>query len=185
MASRHDTPSRLQNSTLLTQSFVGENDGRNDHFLGLTIYYIFLAFWVGVANSSQIINVVFSPGLRSQPKNILICNVCVAELIMGVFLCPMYTDTLMQGTWRHDLTTYIVYELTFYCQVCITTLAVLVVAVERLYFLLTPNMMDGSGTRCMTALLVLLPWTIGASLVVPIFKFGTITFSNEVILESV
>lgn len=171
--------SQLQNSTLLTQSFVGEKEGSNDHFIGLTIFHIFLAFWVGVSNSSQIINIIFSPSLRREPKNILICNVCVADLIVGVFLCPMYTDTLMQGIWRHDLKTCAVYEVTFYCQVCVATLAVLMVAVERLYFILTPNMMEGSGSRCMTTILVLLPWITGAGLVVPIFKFGTVVVPAE------
>ncbi|KAK3759806.1 hypothetical protein RRG08_041759 [Elysia crispata] len=169
----------FQNSTLLSLSFVRESGGRNDHYLGLTIFHIFLASWVGVANSSQIINVILSDGLRRQPKTILICNVCVAELIMGVFLCPLYTDTLMQGTWRHNTTLCAVYELTFYLQVGVSTLAVLVVAVERLYFLLTPGMMEGSGGRCITIVLLCVPWIIGAALVVPIFKFGTVAIQSE------
>ncbi|RUS80723.1 hypothetical protein EGW08_011509 [Elysia chlorotica] len=179
MAARAYVYPFYQNSTLLTLSFVTESAGRGDSYLGLAVFHILLASWIGLANSSQIINVILSPGLRGQPKNILVCNVCLAELIMGVFLCPLYTDTLLQGIWRHSLGACAVYELTFYGQVCVATLAMLVLAVERLYFRLTPSMMEGSGSRGFTAVLVLLPWLVGAGLVGPIFTFGTAVVQGE------
>lgn len=80
--------------------------------------------------------------------------------------------------------TCIVYEVIFYAQVSISTLSVLVLIVERFYYLLTPRMMDGSGKLCVTATLIALPWVIGSAMVVPMFLNGAKAIFNEVRLGS-
>ncbi|CAG5129811.1 unnamed protein product [Candidula unifasciata] len=179
MSGHHGHTWQLQNSTLLTQSLVPERNPHHSDHLGLCIVHILMALWACLANCSQIVNVALSPSLRHQPKNILVLNVCITDLIIGAFLCPLYSDSLMQGTWRHDVDTCIVYEVIFYAQVSISTLSVLVLIVERFYYLLTPRMMDGSGKNCVTTVLTALPWVIGSALVVPMFLNGARASFNE------
>uniref|UniRef100_A0A0B7AHM3 G-protein coupled receptors family 1 profile domain-containing protein n=1 Tax=Arion vulgaris TaxID=1028688 RepID=A0A0B7AHM3_9EUPU len=171
---------QLQNSTLLTQGLVPETHSHHGDHLSLCIVHIMMALWVCLANTSQIINIMLSSTLRYKPKNLLAVNVCVIELIVGGFLCPLYSDSLMQGTWRHDVNTCILYEVIFYAQVSISTLAVLVLVVERFYYLLSPRMMEGSGKRFVTVILLLLPWVVGSSLVVPAFLTGARATFNEI-----
>ncbi|XP_059175852.1 uncharacterized protein LOC131955666 [Physella acuta] len=157
----------MQNSTLLTQG-LGLADNR-DH-LQLCVVHILLALWGCLANSSQIVNILFSRQLRSQLKNVCFLNLCLVELVNAGFLCPLYSDTLMQGTWRHSVTTCVVYELTFYTQVCVSTLGVLAVLLERFYYLLT---LRTSQVKVWSTALLATPWLLGLLLVLPLFWYGS------------
>ncbi|CAL1531755.1 unnamed protein product [Lymnaea stagnalis] len=169
----------MQNSTLLTQGLVPEVHAHHTDHLELTIAHIAMAFWVCLANGSQIVNILLTPAIRRQPKNMLVVNVCLCEVIIGGFLCPLYSDSLLQGTWRHNPVTCIVYEATFYGQVCVSTLAVFFLLVERLYYLLSPHTRINSCIYCLTLLMVVFPWILGAALVAPLVVYGSIAKLNQ------
>lgn len=118
------------------------------------------------------LNLLLDRQLRHQPRTCLIISISVVELIVAGILCPLYTDSLIRGPWRHGLLTCSVYEAIFYLQVCISSLAVLVLNVERLYFLLAPRMLTGAGKLRVIVLLTLLPWMAGIVMVVPLYTRG-------------
>nr|KAG5695514.1 hypothetical protein BaRGS_008017 [Batillaria attramentaria] len=138
----------------------------------LTLVHILLALWAWLANSTQMINLLLDRNLRRQPRTALLIGVSVAELLVAGLLCPLYTDSLLRGPWRHGVVTCSTYEAIFYLQVCISSLAVLVLNVERFYFLLAPGMLQGAGKRRVTALLTILPWVVGLLVVVPLYTRG-------------
>lgn len=57
--------------------------------------------------------------LRDQPRTVLMVSIGVAELVVAGVLCPLYTDSLLRGPWRHGPVTCSVYEAIFYLQVCV------------------------------------------------------------------
>ncbi|PVD19929.1 hypothetical protein C0Q70_20423 [Pomacea canaliculata] len=137
----------------------------------------------------EIINLLLDRKLRDQPRTVLMVSIGVAELVVAGVLCPLYTDSLLRGPWRHGPVTCSVYEAIFYLQVCVcerdtkredeeeenvcvSSLAVLVFNVERLYFLLAPSMLTGRGKGRVTVLLTSLPWAVGILLVLPLYLHG-------------
>ncbi|XP_071103760.1 histamine H3 receptor-like [Haliotis cracherodii] len=162
----------LSNSTLLTVSVMSPAYPVPEHYIILAIGHILLTLWICFSNTTIIITIGMDPHLRIVPKNLLIVNSAVTELIVGLFCCPLYTDSLLHGTWRNSRGACITYELVFYIQVCISVLSVLIINVERFYYLLSPRMMDGSGKGILTSVLILLPWVIGVGLVAPMYSEG-------------
>uniref|UniRef100_A0A0B7A0L5 G-protein coupled receptors family 1 profile domain-containing protein n=1 Tax=Arion vulgaris TaxID=1028688 RepID=A0A0B7A0L5_9EUPU len=176
MSGHHSHSAQLQNSTSLVQE---EKNSHHDDHLVLCIVHIIMAVWACLANCSQIFNVLLKANLRLQPKNILVVNVCVIELVIGAFLCPLYSESLMQGTWRLDVNACITYEVIFYIQVAVSTLSVMALVVERFYYIINPNLMNGSKKWTFTAVLLTFPWMLGSALVVPMFMNGATATFNE------
>ena len=62
-------------------------------------------------------NLLLDRKLRRQPRSVLIVSISVSELLVAGFLCPLYTDSLVRGPWRHGLLLCSLYEAVFYLQV--------------------------------------------------------------------
>ncbi|XP_055901445.1 histamine H1 receptor-like [Biomphalaria glabrata] len=169
----------FQNSTLLTNGLsVSRSHPHLSHF-ELTILHILLDIWICLSNGSQLINILLTPALRCRPRNILVVNICFIELVIGLFVCPLYTDSLLVTNWRHIVPLCISFEAVFYAQTCVSTLAVLVLLVDRFYYLLSPRTLGLTWRWAVTTLLVILPWFIGLSLVCPLVVYGSTAGLNK------
>ena len=72
----------------------------------------------------QVANLLLDRKLRRQPRSVLIVSISVSELLVAGFLCPLYTDSLVRGPWRHGLLLCSLYEAVFYLQVWWRTVSV-------------------------------------------------------------
>ncbi|XP_041363859.1 uncharacterized protein LOC121379350 [Gigantopelta aegis] len=168
---------RQLNSTLLLQSLIVPDEPIAQRYIGLAILHILLGLWICLSNLSQVVTILMDRQLRRTPRNLLMVNVSVSELIIGVFSCPLYTDSLLHGMWRHSASACISYEAIFYLQAGISLLAVLMVSVERFYYILSPKMLEGSGNGIFSGILIFLPWGIGLSLILPMYMEGADVFN--------
>ncbi|XP_076443713.1 D(1B) dopamine receptor-like isoform X2 [Babylonia areolata] len=166
----------MQPQEALTTVGPESTAGRHHHHghLLLALVHILMALWAWLANVTQMVNVLQDAKLRRQPRTALILSISVSELVVAGFLCPLYTDSLVRGPWRHGLLLCSAYEAVFYLQVCVSSLAVLVFNVERFYYMAAPHLLQAPSRRGhATALLTSLPWLIGLLVVVPVFTRGT------------
>lgn len=139
---------------------------------GLNIARLTLAIWILASHLALIVFILSKSILRRQPKNILIVNVSLTNILLGVFLvptklhfilAPVVTDCQLSIAWT---------MLNEYFQVCVSLLAVLGLVVERLVYVFTERrgmVLTRLATWLNCVLYFLLPWAASAILVLPIF----------------
>ncbi|XP_076444070.1 uncharacterized protein LOC143282346 [Babylonia areolata] len=146
---------------------------------GLNIGRLTLAIWILATHLALILLMVAKGSLRSQPKNVLIINVSLTNLLMGVFIIPTKLHFILgPGDLQEEVECGLRMGWTLlndYYQVCVCLLAVLGLVLERLVYVHTERR-GTSLTRCATwlncALYFLLPWALSALLLVPLFHLA-------------
>lgn len=141
---------------------------------GLNIGRLTLAIWILASHLALILFVLAKASLRRQPKNLLIVNVSLTNLLMGVFLIPAKLHFILApGNHEGDCGLSMGWTLlNEYYQVCVALLSVFGLVLERLVYVYTER--RGTYlTRCATwvncALYFLLPWVVAAILIIPMF----------------
>ncbi|KAK7480025.1 hypothetical protein BaRGS_00028758 [Batillaria attramentaria] len=139
---------------------------------GLNIARLTLCIWIFASHLALVVFILAKSRLRSQPKNLLIINVSLTNVLLGVFLvpaklhfilAPVATDCQLSVAWT---------MLNEYFQVCVSMLAVFGLVMERLVYVFTARRgmtlrRLATWTNC--ALYFLLPWAVAALLVLPVF----------------
>ncbi|GFR72386.1 hypothetical protein ElyMa_003839000 [Elysia marginata] len=70
------------------------SDEFRDTLVGI---YITCSIFIIGTNLFMMGVILYSPALRLVPRNALIVGICVADLLMGSFVTPMFTRTLVES----------------------------------------------------------------------------------------
>ncbi|CAL1546999.1 unnamed protein product [Lymnaea stagnalis] len=143
----------------------------------LNILRLSLAAWIVASHVAILVFVLAKQALRSQPKNLLIVNVALTNLLMGGFVVPVKLHFILNP---HIVDCDLAIGWTFvaeYFQTSVSLFAVLSLVFERLVYVYTEKRQKNlrpKAEKIGTVVLFLAPWVLACLTLVFTFYGGLI-----------
>ncbi|XP_041361919.1 tyramine receptor tyra-2-like [Gigantopelta aegis] len=140
-------------------------------------FVLFVVFGVLIAfnNLLVILVVVCSRKLRNSTKHILVANLAFGDLLMGVFVCPMYADLTFRGEWIHPCNVLNSLGLAHISLIpSVTSLALFVINMDYILGIGCFFYSCDTSRNVMAAILALLPWVLSSCVLIPLYILATV-----------
>lgn len=134
---------------------------------------IIFSILIVLVNLGLVALVLVSKALRNSSKHVLVISLCLADLIMGVFVIPVVLSMSSGGEGEErEMDCSLFYAVRLFAELLIpsvTTLAVLALNVDYILRLCHSAYSEGSSRVCLLLLLFLLPWLVSCVLLNPLY----------------
>uniref|UniRef100_A0A0B6Z9Z8 G-protein coupled receptors family 1 profile domain-containing protein n=1 Tax=Arion vulgaris TaxID=1028688 RepID=A0A0B6Z9Z8_9EUPU len=141
-------------------------------FTAQVIGGIALTSWTLFANLVLILAILRSEHRRKVSFNLHVCNLCVADLLMGVLVLPLYIDFNFHNQWVHSDTLCRIWTM---ADMMVNTVSILILATmifDRFVLFSCPDAAEGCCKFVLSSSLIVIPWVFGAVIVIPVYLIG-------------
>ena len=144
------------------------------NYVGFILFIVFGGF-IAINNLIVIFIIVCSRKLRNSTKHILIANLAFGDLLMGVFVCPMFAEISFRSTWSHPCNVLNTLNLAHMALIpSVTSLALFVINMDYILGISCFFYSSDTSRTVMAALLALLPWVLSLTGLVPLYILATV-----------
>ncbi|CAG5125998.1 unnamed protein product [Candidula unifasciata] len=141
----------------------------------LNIVRLTLAIWILASHIALIVFVLAKKALRQQPKNLLIINVALVNVLMGMFVVPVKLHFILNPKGPQcNLAVGWTFVAEYY-QPSACLFAVLSLVLERFIYVYTEKTQKNIkpwAAKIGTTILMFLPWILSCLILLPIFYAG-------------
>ncbi|CAL1541873.1 unnamed protein product [Lymnaea stagnalis] len=141
-------------------------------FSPIEIPVILFTVWVLFSNLTLILAILRSEHRRKISFNLHVCNLCVVGLLLGGLVLPLLMEFRLRDVWFHDENLCRVWLM---ADMMVSTVSILTIGVmifDRFVLFSCPGSAEGGCKFVVSAILIILPWAGGASIVLPVYLFG-------------
>ncbi|KAK3108113.1 hypothetical protein FSP39_001468 [Pinctada imbricata] len=157
------------NLTALLDSVKEEHDV---HSSNIVIFAIVLSILSLLINAILIIVILTSDTLRYQSSYLCIANISIVNSVLSIFVTPLAVHLELKTIWDLGHTTCAVWIIMDVLLPFVTMLILLTMSLDSLIYTISVEFYRKTETITKMAVLIILPWVIAITTVVPLWIMG-------------